>query len=216
MKNNPIRILIADDHSLIRMGLVSFLADRKEFEIIAQAEDGERAIALARQLKPDIILMDINMPVVSGLEATKVIKSEDPAIKIIMLTVSSDDQDLFEAVRSGASGYLVKNVITEQLIEALIQVSNGEVVIPQVFMGRILQEFAKKEIPAGSHQEPLSPRELEVLTLVADGLSNKEIGEALSLSEYNVKIHLSNILAKLHLNNRVQAAAYAIRKGLAK
>ena len=211
-----IRILIADDHALFRMGVVSFLNDLEEFEIIGEAENGEQVIQLARELKPEIILMDISMPVVSGLDATKVIKSENPDIKIIILTVSSDDQDLFDAIRYGASGYLQKNVVTDQLCEALIQISNGEAVIPQAFIGKILQEFSRNVTPADKQPETLSPRELEVLGYVAKGMSNKEIAKELFLSENTVKIHLRNILDKLHLNNRVQATAYAIRKGLAK
>ena len=215
MNSKPIHILIADDHSLIRLGITSLLADRQDMTIVAQAENGQQAIDLARSTKPDIILMDINMPVISGLEVTKMIKAEMPQIRIVMLTVSADDLDLFSAIRHGASGYLLKNVSSDQLCDAILQVYRGEVVIPQIFIGRIMQEFSKSDQTDTKDPEKLTSREVEVLTLVAKGASNKKIAETLNISEFTAKIHLSNIMSKLHLENRVQVAAYAIRKSLA-
>lgn len=216
MRKKPIQILIADDHSLIRMGLTSLLEDRRDMVVIAQAENGQKAIEITRSLKPDIVIMDILMPALSGLEATRIIKTEFPDIKILVLTVSADDEDLFVAIRNGASGYLLKNVSSYQLCDAILEVYRGEVVIPKKFVGRLVREFSCISANDKKEQETLTDREMEILVRVADGASNQEIADSLCISKYTVKIHMSNILAKLHLNNRVQAAVYAIRKGFAK
>jgi DNA-binding NarL/FixJ family response regulator len=187
-------------------------------EVVGQASNGQEALERARELMPDLILMDIHMPGWDGLKATQLIKEEMPYVKIVMLTVSDDDKNLFEAVKSGAQGYLLKDVEPEELFELLRGVhSRGEAPISRLTAARILDEFtrlAQKESWVSSSGESLTMREREVLQLVARGDTNKEIASQLFISENTVKNHLRNILAKLHLQNRVQAVAYALREGL--
>jgi len=215
----PIRVLVVDDHLLFRRGVLAALASRPHIEVVGEAGDGEEAIQLARQTQPDVILMDIAMPVCSGLEATRQIKRELPRIKIIMLTVSEEDEALFEAVRAGAEGYLLKDLKVNQLFEAIESVVRGEAPLSGAIAAKLLREF-QRSIP--SHAAPseltetLSERELEILTLVGQGLSNREIADRLYISESTVKNHLRTILDKLHLRNRIQAAIYASRIGLVK
>lgn len=212
------RILLADDHILFRKGLCGLLATQPDFEIVGEAGDGIEALELARTLMPDLILMDINMPNCDGKTATVRIKQEMPYVQIIMLTVSDDDQDLFEAIKAGAQGYLLKNIKPEELFELLRGVARGEAPLSRLMASKILREFARSAVhPAPIEARPesqLTAREKEVLQLVTDGLSNHEIADRLVITENTVKNHLRNILAKLHLENRVQAAAYAVREGL--
>ena len=213
----PMRILLVDDHILFRKGLAALLMVRKEFEILGECGDGLEAIKLARQVKPDIILMDLSMPCCSGLDATQAIKREMPQIKIVILTVSDDDLDLFTAIKNGAEGYLLKNMEPSQLFEMLAGLSRGEAAIPGTLAVKILQEFRnpdKKVDLLSDSREELTQREIDVLEQVVDGATNQEIAEALNITENTVKIHLRNILEKLHLRNRIQAAVYAVRKGL--
>ncbi len=209
------RVLLADDHALFRDGVASLLASR-DVEVVGEASDGLEAIAKARELHPDIILMDIKMPRCSGLEATRRIKAELPETKIIMLTVSDDDEDLFEAIKSGTQGYLLKNLEAEDLFQALEGVARGEAAISPVLASRILVEFARQ---AGKTEDPdvtdeLTEREKDVLRLVATGSPNKEIASQLYITENTVKYHLRNIMEKLHLRNRSQMAAYAVSEGI--
>ena len=212
------RVLLADDHALFRAGIASLLG-AWGMDVVGQAADGIEAIELTRRLKPELVLMDVGMSPCNGLEATRVIKTELPDVKVIIVTVSEDDQDLFEAVKSGAEGYLLKGMSEEELGSTLEKISAGEPALSPVLAAKILDEFARMGRegtgkPPGPEDE-LTDREREVLRLVADGATNREIGSQLFISENTVSFHMKNILAKLHLKNRAQAAAFAIRAGLA-
>lgn len=211
------RILLADDHALFREGLTSLLR-AWGMEVVGEAGDGLEAVIKARLLQPDLILMDINMPRCDGLEATRHIMAEMPQIKVVMLTVSDDSDDLFEAIKSGAQGYMLKDLSSEQLGEMLQRVARGEVAINSALATRIWNEFSKEKAKrrAEAGEEPLTEREVGVLRLIAQGNSNKEIAIALHISENTVNYHMKNILAKLHLKNRAQVAAYAYREGIIK
>jgi DNA-binding NarL/FixJ family response regulator len=171
------------------------------------------AVDRARETLPDLILMDVHMPRCTGPEATRIIRREMPQVKIVMLTVSDEDQDLFEAIKSGAHGYLLKNLAPEQLFQFVEQVHAGDAALSPAMMARVLEEFLRPGATP-TPEEELTERELEVLELVAEGATNAEIGTALVISENTVKMHLRNILEKLHLRNRIQAAVYAVRQGL--
>jgi DNA-binding NarL/FixJ family response regulator len=211
-----LRILLVDDHILFRKGVAFLLSTHPEFEVVAEAGDGLEAIEQARQFMPDVIMMDIGMPRCNGLEATRLIKQEMPIIKIVILTVSDDDQNLFGAIKNGAEGYLLKSMEPDELFNMLAGISHGEAAITGALALKILNEFRQPEksldLPVEGHQE-LSPREIMVLEQVVAGATNQEIAETLCITENTVKIHLKNILEKLHLRNRIQAAVYAVRKG---
>jgi len=213
----PLRILLVDDHVLFRKGVTALLAARQDMQVVGEAGDGFEAIARAQETVPDVILMDIHMPGWDGLEAVTVIKREMPHVHIIMLTVSDDDRDLFAAIKNGAEGYLLKNLEPYQLFEMLEGVRQGEAPISGTMAAKILQEFRQPTQNAAQEPEArdeLTPREITVLERVVEGATNKEIAEALTITENTVKIHLRNILEKLHLQNRIQAAVYAVRQGL--
>ena len=222
MKNEPQKILIADDHALFREGLRELIAHWDDFQVIGEAQNGQEAVDLCRKLSPDIVLMDVNMPVMGGVKATQRIQEEFPAIHVVMLTMSVDEQDLFEAIKAGAQGYVLKDVHARQLHNALRGVVQGDAPLSGPVAAKVLAEFSQMKQPAreslSSEEklEALTERELQVLQFVADGLSNAEIGEKLFLSEQTIKKELSSIMQKLHLNNRVQVAAHALRKGLVK
>ena len=204
------RILVVDDHPLVRDGIVSLLRARHE-DVVGEAGDGAGAVALARKLCPDLVLMDIRMPGMGGLEATRRIKAELPEIKIVMLTVSDDDADLYEAIKSGADGYLLKSLSSDEFFGLLAGVSCGEAAIPPSLAMKMLRDLVQP--PADQPTEaPLTEREEEALRLLARGLSNREIGAALGISENTVKYHTRNLLDKLHLQNRGQVIAYAARQ----
>lgn len=215
-----IRLLIVDDHNLFRQGMMRILADFDQLEIVGQAANGQQALALVEQSQPDLILMDVNMPVMSGPEAVRRLRQQRPDLPVIMLTVSERDEDLFDAIRAGAQGYLLKNVGTDELIDAIQRVHAGEAIVAPSMAARLLEEFRSlaQQAPQGvgpaAALEGLSERETGVLRLVAQGLANKEIAEALGLSEHTVKTHLQNILEKLHLRSRAHAAAFAVQAGL--
>jgi DNA-binding NarL/FixJ family response regulator len=202
------RVLVVDDHLLSRKGIASILAAHPVFEIVGEATNGQEALEKARSLMPDLILMDIRMPNGNGLDATRQIKAEMPYVKIVILSVSDDVQDFFEAIKFGAQGYLLKNMEPEYWLDYLVGIVQGEAPISRALASKILQEFSipKEDDPLGNK---LSEREKEVVQLVSQGLSNKCIGEELHISESTVKNHLRNILDKLHLRNRVQLAAFA-------
>jgi len=215
--SEPLRVLLVDDHILFRRGVQAVLAARSDMEVVGEAGNGLGAVALARETMPDVILMDIAMPGCDGLEATRRIKREMPYVKVFMLTVSEDSEDLFEAIKSGAQGYLTKDLKAHQLFDALEGVARGEAAFSGVIAAKILREFEKTGRGTGEGlvaTEPLTERETEVLRLVVEGKSNQEIAQSLVISESTVKNHLRNILGKLHLQNRIQAAVYAVRQGL--
>ncbi len=207
---------MVDDHVLFRRGLASLLSSRG-VEVVGEASNGMEALERARQLKPDLVLMDIRMPVVDGLGATRLIRQELPDVKIIILTVSDDDNDLFDAIKAGAQGYLLKNMEPDDLFEMLEGAARGEAAISRTMATKILSEFAAqahRDSGTAVTRNVLTPRETEVLQLVANGACNREIANALCISENTVKNHLRNILEKLQLENRVQAVAFALRQGL--
>ncbi len=208
------RIVLADDHALFRDGVASLL-DAWGHEVVGLASDGDEVVVLAERLEPDVILMDVRMPRTSGLEATRRIAASRPGIAIVMLTMSEEEDDLFQAIKAGARGYLLKNLEAHQLRSMLDGVARGEAAISPATAARIMAQYARGG-PRGPTAPPdrLTDREVEVLRLVTDGLRNKEIGAALGISENTVKFHLRNILEKLHAESRTELAARAVREGL--
>ncbi len=212
----PVRVLIVDDHTLFRSGIKALLTREPGFEVVGEAPDGLEGIKRAKALKPDVILLDLHMPGLSGREAVKILAEEMPDTHVVMLTVSEDAEDLVDTLRSGASGYLLKNIDTQTLLDAVRRAAEGESVISAEMTSKLvrgLKAGPKLEAPASEH-ERLSPREREILGFLAKGASNKEIARALDLAESTVKIHLQGILKKLDMTSRVQAAVYAVEHGL--
>ncbi len=207
------RVLLADDHALVRDGVASLLAAWGH-EVVGQAGDGEQAVRLADELEPDVVLMDVRMPGSSGLEATRRIARDHPAIAIVMLTVSEDEDDLFEAIKAGARGYLLKNLEARELRAMLESIARGDAAISPATAFRIIREFARPRAESADIQSPLTARELDVLGLVTAGLRNKEIAARLGISENTAKFHLRNILEKLHAESRTELATRALREGL--
>lgn len=212
MDQDKIRIMLIDDHALFRTGVAGVLSDHPAIEVVAQGSSGEEAIKLASELMPDLIVMDINMPGQGGLEATKKIKEVMPYVKIVMLTASDENDLLFEAVKAGAQGYLLKNLDPDKFVQELLAQARGEASISGDVAMKIIRAFSVQDVER--QQTQLTARELEVLKLVGEGSSNRDIAGRLFISENTVKNHLRNILQKLHFENRVQAAAYAIRRGI--
>ena len=208
----PLRLLLVDDHALFREGLISLLSYQDDFIVVGEAEDAESALSQARTLQPDIVLMDIELPGEDGVTATQWLKMEMPEITIVMLTVHDDTETLFEAIKVGAQGYLLKNVRSRELLEQLGGLARGEAAISRRMAARILEEIRGQTEPFGPGEE-LTAREMDVLELVVARLSNAEIAERLVVSEHTVKNHMKSILSKLHLHNRHQAAAYGIARG---
>ncbi len=213
-----IRVLLADDHALFREGLAGILAAQPDFDVVGEASDGLEALVKARELVPDLILMDIAMPGFDGLEATRRIKQELPAVTVVMLTVRDEEEKLFEAIKSGAQGYLLKNIRSRDMLDLLRGAVRGEAAITPALAGRMLEEFRRlsRQVPWDAEDEivALTRREQEVLSLVAEGATDKEIADALHISVHTVKSHMRNILAKLHVGSRYDAARYARHKGL--
>jgi DNA-binding NarL/FixJ family response regulator len=207
---NPISILLVDDHSLFREGLASLLRARPNLQVAGTASSGEEALLLAREVLPDLVLMDVRMPGINGIETTRRLKVEMPTVRVVMLTMSEDAQDLFQALKNGAQGYLLKNTKPDALYRFIEGVMEGEAPISGLMAAKMLSEFRPPEDPAPDDRgcEKLTERERDVLQRVANGMTNREIAHTLSISENTVKKHLRNILAKLHLQNRVQAALY--------
>ncbi|GIW07547.1 MAG: DNA-binding response regulator [Dehalococcoidia bacterium] len=208
----PWRLLLVDDHALFREGLIALLSYRDDFTVVGEAEDAESALDQARAVEPDLVLMDIDLPGEDGVSATRRLKTEMPSVTVVMLTVHDDSQTLFEAIKAGAQGYLVKNVRSPELVEQLRRLARGEAAISRRMAARILEELRGQPEPFWPEEE-LTARELEVLELVAARLSNAEVAERLVVSEHTVKNHMKSILSKLHLRNRHQAAAYGVARG---
>jgi NarL family two-component system response regulator LiaR len=213
-KTKIIRVLIADDHPIIRDSLRTLIATEPDLKLVGEAVDGEEAVRKTLELKPDVILMDLVMPVKDGLEAISEIKSLLPEVSILVLTSFSDEDKVFPAIRAGALGYLLKDSSPQELLKAIHDVYRGEASLhPSIALQLIREINRPSELPPV--ENPLSERELEVLKLVAQGLTNQEIATRLVLSEWTVRTHVRNILGKLHLANRTQAALFALREGLA-
>jgi len=213
-----VRILICDDHSLFRDGLRSLLV-AEGHEVVGEAKNGREAVTLARELEPDLVLMDVQMPEMDGIAATRVISTELPELKIVMLTASEEEAKLFDAIKSGAQGYLLKNLEADTFFEMLDRAQRGEPALTPTLARKLLQEFAKPPEPAApaaaSEQETLTAREREVLELMVEGVtSNRKLAKRLGLSENTVKFHVRNILDKLRLHNRAEVVGYALRHGI--
>jgi NarL family two-component system response regulator LiaR len=205
-----IRVLIADDHAVVRQGLRTFLALQDDVEVVAEAADGEEAVAAAARLAPDVALMDLVMPALDGIAATRRLREVSPATRVIVLTSFLDDDKLLPAVRAGAAGYLLKDVEPAELVRAIRTVHAGGALLDPAVTGRVLAEVARGGQPDGD----LTAREREVLALLAEGLANKAIAFRLGIAEKTVKAHVSAILAKLGVSDRTQAALHAVRTGL--
>jgi DNA-binding NarL/FixJ family response regulator len=212
-----IRILVADDQALVRGGFRMILDAQKDIEVVAEAEDGREALAKARELSPDVVLMDIRMPELDGLEATRRLLAADGASRVLILTTFDADEYVYEAMKAGASGFLLKDVRPEQLAEAVRTVAAGDALLAPTITRRLVEQFVRRP-PPGATRPPeldkLTERELDVLVLVARGLSNREIASVLFLTEATVKTHVTHILAKLELRDRVQAVVLAYESGL--
>ncbi|CAN5571360.1 response regulator transcription factor [soil metagenome] len=213
-----IRVIVADDHALFRRGLEMVLESEPDIEVVAEANNGNEVIALAEQHMPDLVLMDVRMPGKGGIDAAQAIKDAVPHTKILMLTISDEEEDLYDAIKAGASGYLLKEISIEEVASAIRSVHAGQSLISPSMASKLLNEFAamarkdeeKQQMPAPR----LTVREMEVLTLVAQGLNNRDIAKQLFISENTVKNHVRNILEKLHLHSRMEAVVYAVREKL--
>lgn len=214
---NMIDVLIADDHAIVRRGLRTLIAGEPDMEVAGEATDGYEVVIRARDLDPDVILLDLVMPGQSGLDALSQIKTDNPDARVLVLTSFGDNERVFSAIRAGASGYLLKDASPEQLLQAIHDVYNGESHLHPTIALKMLRELDNPVTAAANRpltDDPLTDREVEVLRLVAQGLSNQEIAKTLTISERTVGNHIGSILRKLHLANRTQAALYALRRGL--
>ncbi|MBI1880599.1 MAG: response regulator transcription factor [Chloroflexi bacterium] len=215
-------IMLVDDHPLFRQGLRRVLEAEEDLEVIMEVADGEEGLRLAKQLLPNVVIMDINLPHMNGLQATRELKQAAPEVAVIMLTAYHDDEQIFHAVRAGAAAYFPKDITPRRLVEAIRQVSKGNYVVDDEVLNKpevatwLLQQFDKVAYVDGMPNEmfaPLSPREMEILQHIARGQSNKEVAYALGISRQTVKNHMTSILRKLAVNDRTQAALYAVRRG---
>jgi len=213
-----VRVLIVDDHALFRRGLMLVLESEPGIEVVGEAEDGDDAVAKAESFAPDVVLMDVRMPRLSGIEATRALAASLPTTKIIMLTVSDEEEDLYEAIKAGAAGYLLKEISIEEVADAVRAVVQGQTLISPSMASKLITEFQNlSKLTADRSQVPapkLTDRELEVLRLVAQGKTNREVADELYIAENTVKNHVRNILEKLHLHSRMEAVLYAVRENL--
>ncbi|MCL6571757.1 MAG: response regulator transcription factor [Bacillus sp. (in: Bacteria)] len=207
----PYRVLIADDHPHARQAIIELLEDESEFSIVGQAKNGQEAIQQCGEYFPDILLIDIEMPIMNGLEATKIIKEKYPFIKIIILSVSDNVGDLFTAIQYGAQGYLLKNMDPDDWLQYLHSIVDGSSVATRDLAGKLLYQFRERDLMNAPAISSLTPREKEILLLVSKGLTNKLIADNLFIAENTVKNHMKNLLEKLGLENRVQLASYAVK-----
>lgn len=208
--NDKISVMLVDDHAIVRQGLRTYLELQPDIQVVGEASDGKQAVTLVRDLLPDVVLMDLVMPQMDGVEATREMTSIAPSVRVIVLTSFSEDEKVFASIKAGAQGYLMKDVLPQDLVTAIRTVYRGEAQLDPEIARKLMQEFTNPQPTAPKHD--LTERELEVLTLIAHGKSNKDIAEDLVLSEKTVKTHVSNILQKLHLSDRTQAAVYALRQ----
>jgi NarL family two-component system response regulator LiaR len=212
--SKPIRVLIADDHPVVRRGLRTLFSSEPGIEPVGEAADGAEAVVMARSLQPDVILLDMVMPHKNGLEAINEIKQDNPEARILVLTSFAEDEKVFPAIKAGALGYLLKDSSPEELLDAIRNVYHGQSSLHPTIARKLINEL-KRPSDSLPTQTTLTDREVEVLKLVAQGLTNQEIADKLVLSEWTVRTHVRNILDKLHLANRTQAALYALKEGLA-
>ena len=212
--SQAIRVLIVDDHTIVRKGIRALLAEIEGIEVVGEAADGQEAIAQANSLRPDVILMDLAMPKMDGIEATRQIKTRQPECRILVMTSFAADDKVFPAIKAGALGYLLKESTPEDLVQAIRQIHRGESSLHPTIARKVLQEITHPPDRPPT-PNPLTEREAEVLRLVAQGLSNQDIARKLNISDPTVRTHVSNILGKLQLATRIQAALYALREGLA-
>lgn len=208
---NPFRVVIADDHPHAREAIMTMLEDDPYFEIVGQAKNGNEAVEVSQLQQPDMVLMDIEMPEMNGLEATRMIKEKFPFIKVIMLSVSDNVADLFTAIQYGAQGYLLKNMDPDDWLQYLRSVVDGTSETTRGMAGKLLYQFREKDLENSTLANSLTRREKEILLLISEGISNKQIAEQLFISENTVKNHIKNLLEKLNLENRVQLATYAVK-----
>jgi NarL family two-component system response regulator LiaR len=212
----PIRVLLVDDHAVVRKGMRALLERELGVEVVGEAEDGEEAVHVADRLRPDVILMDLEMPRLNGIEATRQISASRAESRVVVLTSHAADEDVFPALKAGALGYLLKHSAPEDVVQAIYRAHRGETVLHPAIARMVLQELNRPAQPRQTRTtEPLSEREVEVLRLLARGLSNQEIADTLVVGEATVRSHVSSILRKLQLASRTQAALYALREGLA-
>jgi NarL family two-component system response regulator LiaR len=213
MSEETIRVLIVDDHEVVRRGIRTFLETEAGIEVVGEAENGEEAVAMNQELRPDVILMDLVMPGMGGIEAIREIQAHESDTHVLVLTSFGSDDKIFPAVKAGALGYLLKDTSPEELADAVREASRGHATLNPTIASRLLRQFSSETDP-GTPVEPLTEREIEVLELITRGFSNDRIGERLFISEATVRTHVSHILGKLGLSNRTQAALWALRKGL--
>jgi len=211
--SQAIRVLIVDDHTIVRKGIRALLAEIEGIEVVGEADNGQEAVAQAETLHPDVILMDLAMPKMDGIEATRQIKASQPESRILVMTSFAADDKVFPAIKAGALGYLLKESAPEDLVQAIRQIHRGESSLHPTIARKVLQEITHSADRPPT-PDPLTEREAEVLRLVAQGLSNQDIARKLNISDPTVRTHVSNILSKLHLATRIQAALYALREGL--
>lgn len=214
MKTLPIRVLLTDDHAIVRKGVRALLATEPDIQVVGEACDGTEAVAQAQALRPDVILMDLVMPGIDGIEATRQIMTRLPEIRILVLTSFAADEKVFPAIKAGALGYLLKDSGPEELVGAIRRVYRGEPSLEPSIARKVLMELSHPPKQQPLTADPLTERELEVLRLIAQGCSNKQIAANLSVSELTVRTHVSNVLSKLHLASRTQAALYSLQKGI--